>query len=63
MKRSITFHGDNGIESFDCPEEEYILDAAEDAGIACPTPAGLVLAAPVQQRSLPAKLIKAISHS
>ena len=31
MKRSITFHGDNGIESFDCPEEEYILDAAEDA--------------------------------
>ena len=36
MKRSITFHGDNGIESFDCPEEEYILDAAEDAGIALP---------------------------
>ena len=36
MKRSITFQGDNGIESFDCPEEEYILDAAEDAGIALP---------------------------
>lgn len=36
MKRSITFQSDNGIESFDCPEEEYILDAAEDAGIALP---------------------------
>ena len=36
MKRSITIQGDNGIESFDCPEEEYILDAAEDAGIALP---------------------------
>ena len=36
MKRSITIQGENGIESFDCPEEEYILDAAEDAGIALP---------------------------
>lgn len=36
MKRSITIQGENGFESFDCPETEYILDAAEDAGIALP---------------------------
>lgn len=36
MNRRITIQGDNGIESFDCPETEYILDAAEDAGIALP---------------------------
>ena len=36
MKRSITIQGENGFESCDCPETEYILDAAEDAGIALP---------------------------
>ena len=63
MKRSITFQGDNGIESFDCPEDEYILDAAEDAGI---MPAlflqGWSMLVPVQPRSLPVKLTRAINH-
>ena len=36
MNRSITIQGENGTESFDCPETEYILDAAEEAGIALP---------------------------
>ena len=34
--RTVTIHSEEGIESFECPETEYILDAAEDAGIALP---------------------------
>jgi ferredoxin len=32
----VTFQREDGIESFDCPDDEYILDAAEDAGIPLP---------------------------
>ena len=62
MNRSITIQGDNGIESFDCPETEYILDAAEDAGIALPYSAGLERVVPVQQRSLLVRSTRAINH-
>lgn len=33
---SVTIHSEGGVESFECPDNEYILDAAEDAGIALP---------------------------
>lgn len=33
---TITIQSEEGIESFECPETEYILDAAEDAGIPLP---------------------------
>ncbi|HCA35935.1 MAG TPA: ferredoxin [Gammaproteobacteria bacterium] len=33
---TITICGEGGIESFACSDKEYILDAAEDAGIALP---------------------------
>ena len=33
---TVTIHSEDGIESFECPDTEYILDAAEDSGIALP---------------------------
>ena len=57
MKR-ITLQSDEGIESFDCLEDQYILDAAEDAGIplpyscragACSTCVGKIIAGLVDQ--------------
>ena len=33
---TVTIHSEAGIESFECPDTEYILDAAEDSGIALP---------------------------
>ena len=63
MKRSITFQGENGIESFDCPEDGiHSRRRLKTPALPCLTPAGLVPAAPVQPRSLPVKSIKAISH-
>ena len=29
----IELHTPNGVRIFDCPDDEYILDAAEEAGI------------------------------
>ena len=33
---SVTIHNQGGVESFESPDTEYILDAAEAAGIALP---------------------------
>ena len=33
---TVTIHSEDSIDSFECPETEYILDAAEDAGIPLP---------------------------
>ena len=38
MAYSITFRSEDGTEeTFDCPNDEYILDAAEEAGIDHPS--------------------------
>ena len=38
MAYSITFRSEDGTEeTFDCPKDEYILDAAEEAGIDHPS--------------------------
>lgn len=33
---TITIHSEDRIDSFECPDTEYILDAAEDAGVPLP---------------------------
>ena len=38
MSYTVTFRSEDGSEeTFDCPADEYILDAAEEAGIAHPS--------------------------
>ena len=38
MSYSVTFRSEDGTEeTFDCPKDEYILDAAEEAGIDHPS--------------------------
>ena len=36
LDRKVTIHIEDRVETFYCSEEEYILDAAEDAGIDVP---------------------------
>ena len=38
MSYSVTFRSEDGTEeTFDCPKDQYILDAAEEAGIDHPS--------------------------
>ena len=38
MSYTVTFRSEDGTEeTFDCPKDEYILDAAEEAGIDHPS--------------------------
>jgi len=54
----VTLQREEGVESFECKDDQYILDAAEDAGIplpyscragACCSCAGKIIAGEVDQ--------------
>ena len=54
----ITMHTPKGLQAFECQDDEYILDAAEEAGIdmnyscragACSTCAGKIVSGTVDQ--------------